>query len=112
MSQPASFDSPRPGEWVLACPHILGWKHRCYYIGQAEHVTETFELELRSPKSKENPRQLSGLGSWVRIPGQTEGFWCRWVALCWQCRLRRRITRANPIRLARRRMEWRSTTAT
>jgi len=106
MSQPASFDSPRPEEWVLACPHLLGWRHKCYYIGQAENVSERYELGLRPPKTEGNPRQLSGIGSWVKIPGQPDGFWCRWVALCWRCRLRRWVFRLNPIHFARRRMEW------
>ena len=97
MSQPASFDKPRPGETILACPHDLKWKRRLFFIG-----------DIRDGKP-------TGLGSYVqcRWPGTgkpedrpIEGLWVRWVALCWSCDLWRRVWKQYPLRMAKREVLW------
>lgn len=90
MSQPASFDKPRDGETVLACPHLLGWKHKLFFVG-----------DIRDGKP-------TGLGLYVRRRSTDEGIWVRWVVLCWWCRLIQWLRRKDPIAKVRREMVWRT----
>ena len=97
MSQPASFDQPREGETILACPHDLKWKRKLFFIG-----------DIREGKP-------TGLGRYVqrRSPGTgnpedrpIEGIWVRWVSLCWFCDLWRRVRKQEPMHMAKREVLW------
>ena len=87
MSQPASFDMPRPGETILACSHSTNWKRRQYFVGH-----------------KDKTGKPTGLGAWVRLQSNPDGLWVRWVSLCGWCRLRRLFR--SPFRLCTRSMLW------
>jgi hypothetical protein len=88
MSQPASFDQPRDGETVLACPHDSKWKRKLFFVG-----------DIRDGKP-------TGLGLFVRRRATDEGIWVRWVVLCWWCSWRRARKRQEPVHRAKCEMIW------
>ena len=47
----------------------------------------------------------TGLGRLIRRQDGSE-FYCRWVVLCWWCRVRRWVARVDPMELAALEMEW------
>jgi hypothetical protein len=69
MSQPASFDQPRPGETVLSCRHINAKSGRQqFFVGD-----------------RDKQGTPTGLGTWVKTRDDPEGFYVRWVSLCSRC---------------------------
>jgi uncharacterized C2H2 Zn-finger protein len=97
MSQPASFDKPRDGETVLACPHRFEWKRKAFYIG---HVQDGQPTGL----GRYVRRRLSGIRHLDDQPN--EGIWVRWIVLCAWCRFWRWVRRQDPIEGARREIVW------
>jgi hypothetical protein len=93
MSQPASFTSPRPGEVVLSCRHPY-----------RERGQKAYNISYQEPL-KGDAHKDPGLGSLIRRRDGTT-FYCRWVVLCWWCRLWSWFRFADPIKKAVREMVW------
>ncbi len=91
MSQPASFDMPRPGETILACPHNTKRGRRSFFVG-----------------SKDASDKPTGLGAWVKTKHQPEGLWVRWVSLCARCAAanEKDVNKKTPIQMATRAVIW------
>lgn len=89
MSQPASFDQPRPGETILACKHNYKRGRVQIFVGN------------RGPDGKP-----TGLGTWVKTKQNPDGLYVRWLSLCARCHHNMTTQYLPPFSLAAREMVW------
>ena len=91
MSQPASFDMPRPGEMILACSHNTKRNRRQFFVGHTAADGKP-----------------TGLGTWLKTKDNPEGIYIRWVSLCGRCVAanEKDANKKTPIQMATRSVIW------